>query len=591
MGTLFFSVEYHHWERDELNAWRLEEFHHQLIGMGHKKSSMIETKDRNLQHGKTSICQARRGEKERIGQNWMSIVEATYFRPMDVGRSVSIEEDGRSGKVRYNELGRELVFYWEFGGGDVVAIVHVGTEAEWLVKHAWAADRRAGILHFIGDELVRQRAPGCKSELDEYRGDILIRQNAVDPLPDRRSTVSTGGTTPKQEARADAAAWMKRRSALRAKLGSIVLIGGLLVAAFFWMKQTFLVIDPGTPAPLGQCVRTDKHIATLLQQLEPYTPSLHRDASKDRYRLSVMLIPLDGSDPVVVPISGGHSPNTYSLGRILGSDGHTLWLDAAGLYGVALADNKLLAAQVLQKANPTMDAMWWEDTSGMEVIDGRLVIIARDRSQAFAIDPATLKATPTDPKHTGRSPIEPQLTSFLAAGCYISPTAWLGLHSTADLEGSFKSKRWVRPVESADDAKEMRKLCLGRLDPVSDHMSHQILSMTALGSDEYLNAAFLRMDEKSEPIRVSGPDGVVMLHTSAPGSKGTLMIARVDNDGAVRWNVDTMLDRFKLSQILPGDASTAFVGTRLPVPDKVGEPLVVIVDHRTGEMVVRSFWH
>jgi hypothetical protein len=67
-------------------------------------------------------------------------------------------------------------------------------------------------------------------------------------------------------------------------------------------------------------------------------------------------------------------------------------------------------------------------------------------------------------------------------------------------------------------------------------------------------------------------------------------MSRVDTQGRIIWKVDTGIDRFKLSQILPGDAATAFVGTRLPVPDKVPEPLLVIVEHATGALVSHSLW-
>ena len=48
----------------------------------------------------------------------------------------------------------ELSFYWEFGGGDSVAIVTVGDAAEWRERHPWATERRAEILRYVGDELI-----------------------------------------------------------------------------------------------------------------------------------------------------------------------------------------------------------------------------------------------------------------------------------------------------------------------------------------------------------------------------------------------------------------------------------------------------
>ena len=102
----------------------------------------------------------------------------------------------------------------------------------------------------------------------------------------------------------------------------------------------------------------------------------------------------------------------------------------------------------------------------------------------------------------------------------------------------------------------------------------------------FVNAAFLRLDDKSEPLRLSKPDGALMIHTSDAGLHGTPVVSRVDDRGQTVWRVDTGLDRFKLQQIMPGPATFAFVGTRLPVPDKLSEPLVVLVDNNTGEMMI-----
>jgi hypothetical protein len=45
-----------------------------------------------------------------------------------------------------------------------------------------------------------------------------------------------------------------------------------------------------------------------------------------------------------------------------------------------------------------------------------------------------------------------------------------------------------------------------------------------------------------------------------------------------------------VSQILPGERSTAFVGLRPMTPGKVSGPLLVLVDNRTGGMTAISLW-
>ena len=72
--------------------------------------------------------------------------------------SVGIEETGRNGSVTYRDAAGSLSFYWEFGGGDTVATLEVGTESEWRSRPPWAAARRTEILRRIADEVIRQKA-------------------------------------------------------------------------------------------------------------------------------------------------------------------------------------------------------------------------------------------------------------------------------------------------------------------------------------------------------------------------------------------------------------------------------------------------
>ena len=68
------------------------------------------------------------------------------------------------------------------------------------------------------------------------------------------------------------------------------------------------------------------------------------------------------------------------------------------------------------------------------------------------------------------------------------------------------------------------------------------------------------------------------------------MIARVDGNGSLIWRTDTGIERFTLEQILPGEGSVAFIGTRPMVLDKVSEPLLVIMDNATGKAHPTTLW-
>jgi hypothetical protein len=467
---------------------------------------------------------------------------------------VSIDTRGRAGTVTYREAGNELVCHWEFGG-DVVAIVQCGDGDRWRA-YPWALPRRTAILRFVADEVVRQQAPTCRAEIDLVSGDILLHQQGSGgqaaapwsrPLPAIGQTVTPA---PSSEA-----AWVFRLSTLRMKFGLFLLLGSLVAGALMWIKQTVFSIDPGKGTPIGASVRTDRHIATLIQNLEPYVPSLHRSGGDNRYRIGLFLVPLDGGAPRLLPIKSGLTGSSASQVRLFGSDGRVLWFDAAGLGGVDLESLDFLPEQA-----------------------------------AARMDARSL------PRPWGDMPMPPRPEKFLAAGYLASPTTWLGLHTDAEAGQTFAPGKWLKPVVSAESLKQPRRFYRGALEagtvdlPGSPQPYLRIQTLAPLGQQTYLNAAFLRMNGTSPPIRLQDPPGALMVFTSAPGLSGTTVLARVGDDGQPVWQVDTGIDRFELAQILPGSDSVAFVGTRPPVPDKVSEPLLVIVEYATGKAVTHSLW-
>lgn len=89
---------------------------------------------------------------------------------------VTITVEGRSGSVTYESEGRRITGWWEFAGGDAVAIVHIGSASEWQHGHPWAVAQRAGIMRFVADEVIRQKAGGCRADIDEDGGWITIKR-------------------------------------------------------------------------------------------------------------------------------------------------------------------------------------------------------------------------------------------------------------------------------------------------------------------------------------------------------------------------------------------------------------------------------
>ena len=89
--------------------------------------------------------------------------------------SVEIVQSGRSGSVNYHESSGSISFYWEFGGGDTVAIIWTKDVAVWSSQHPWAVKRRREILERVAQEVVRQKAPTCRADIDDANGYIYIR--------------------------------------------------------------------------------------------------------------------------------------------------------------------------------------------------------------------------------------------------------------------------------------------------------------------------------------------------------------------------------------------------------------------------------
>lgn len=87
---------------------------------------------------------------------------------------VTITQEGRSGSVVYHHDDGMISGWWEFAGGDAVAIVNMGSAAQWKGAHPWAIQRRSEIMRFVAEEVIQQKASGCTAEIDEEGGWINI---------------------------------------------------------------------------------------------------------------------------------------------------------------------------------------------------------------------------------------------------------------------------------------------------------------------------------------------------------------------------------------------------------------------------------
>lgn len=89
---------------------------------------------------------------------------------------VEVVGNGPSGSIGYYEGTSCISFEWEFGGSNTVAIIWAGELSVWSTRYAWAVSRRGEILERVAQEIVRQRAPSYRAEIDEPGGYIYIRE-------------------------------------------------------------------------------------------------------------------------------------------------------------------------------------------------------------------------------------------------------------------------------------------------------------------------------------------------------------------------------------------------------------------------------
>lgn len=352
------------------------------------------------------------------------------------------------------------------------------------------------------------------------------------------------------------------------------------------------LLSIGVPhgSPFGPSIRTGQYIVTLMETLQPYIPSLSRSGGNDRFRIGVFICPVDQRSPGrLLPIGGGFRANDSSTMKLLGGDGRYVWCHIKGLVGVDTRTGKIIRAEDLRRANPGL-AESWDDTRRMTVED-RLRVASPDRQHLFELDPDTLRASPVDRSRAiARYPFELKPEDFLTQGAFPSTNEWLGLLSARDAERSYRPGSWVRRGTLADEGSAVRQLFRGTIAPAPQPSAYELLSLSPVPGEGLPGAAFLSSGADRDSVRLSNPEGFLLVYTASSELKGTLAVARVDLAGRLVWTIDTGLDRLRLRQILPDPRFPAFIGTRLPVPDKVSEPLLVIIDTQNGTAATNTLW-
>ena len=85
---------------------------------------------------------------------------------------IKIVQKGPSGTVQYAEgLFKKNVceFYFEMGGGDIIATIWFPAEDKWDAKYPWASGRQKEIVESVAKEVQRTQAPSSTIKWEKDR--------------------------------------------------------------------------------------------------------------------------------------------------------------------------------------------------------------------------------------------------------------------------------------------------------------------------------------------------------------------------------------------------------------------------------------
>jgi hypothetical protein len=80
---------------------------------------------------------------------------------------VRIDSQGRSGDVVITLPDGEVLFWWEFGGGDCIAFVQIPNSQQWKLQHPLKNYPRLEFLEALAEEVSALQCPGATHTISE----------------------------------------------------------------------------------------------------------------------------------------------------------------------------------------------------------------------------------------------------------------------------------------------------------------------------------------------------------------------------------------------------------------------------------------
>ncbi len=88
-----------------------------------------------------------------------------------MNQQLSYFNQGRSGNILYKDEFGSIKLYYEFGGGDCVAIIFLPDYNEW--SETWEKDTWNEVLAFIAKQVISDQAPDCHFRIGETSIEIF----------------------------------------------------------------------------------------------------------------------------------------------------------------------------------------------------------------------------------------------------------------------------------------------------------------------------------------------------------------------------------------------------------------------------------
>jgi len=368
-------------------------------------------------------------------------------------------------------------------------------------------------------------------------------------------------------------------------IGLVVVI--LVLLALGLAAWQFVSIK-STGTPLGPAMRLPQHIAQIIVTTERYLPSLHRNPGKDRFRLDLLVISLD--DPTrqetFTLLRQQQSNALQPMTKILGADGDVVWIQALEIFAVNLKTKRIAHEADLRKANPELELFL---ASARPHFTDRFVALSPDWSSAFEFSEETLKAKACPAPARGSwldEQSSDRIEGSLCSGGLISATEWIAIATAEDAKSDFKPGFSLPRDFTAGEKDRNRQLYRGTAD--TSQTRPPIQSSQRISEMEYRAATFLRAKPGGTLLRATDPDSLFLL--SRPGTElfAPLTLTRLAPDGTAIWKSATGIGR--LAQVLPGADCITLIGERPPVPNKVSEPILVMINPKTGATNTISLW-